>query len=29
VTLESQVPQGEHLPYWDKIPYTRSLFDFW
>jgi len=20
---------GEHLPYWDQIPYTRFLFDFW
>jgi len=28
-TLESQVPQGELLPYWDQIPYTRFLFDFW
>ena len=22
-------PPGEHLPYWDQIPYTRFLFDFW
>ena len=22
-------PPGEHLPYWDQIPYTRILFDFW
>ena len=22
-------PSGEHLPYWDQIPYTRFLFDFW
>ena len=29
VTLESQVPHGEHLPNWDQIPYTRFLFDFW
>jgi hypothetical protein len=22
-------PPGEHLRYWDQIPYTRFLFDFW
>ena len=22
-------PSGEHLPYWDQIPHTRFLFDFW
>ena len=22
-------PPGELLPYWDQIPYTRFLFDFW
>ena len=22
-------PPGEHLPYWDQIPYTRFLFDLW
>ena len=27
--LEITGPLGEHLPYWDQIPYTRFLFDFW
>ena len=26
--LEIAGPPGEHLPYWDQISYTRSLFDF-
>ena len=24
--LEITGPPGEHLPYWDQIPYTRFLF---